>query len=280
MEKNNPFQYSVLMSVYYKDNPEWLKIAIDSMLNQTVKTNDFVIVEDGVLTEELENVIKQYEEKNKDIFNIVRIKENGGLGPALALGVENCKNELIARMDADDYSVPDRCEKQLKLIKGNPKIDIIGSNHIEFIGDLSNKESYLYKNLPSTNEEIIKYSRRRNPFSHSVVMFRKNKVLEVGNYRTYYYLEDYDLWSRMIMNNCYCENINEYLSYVRVSKDLYKRRGGIKYLKSILKFKKELYGQGLYSFNDLIISSSAHLVVCLLPGKIRKFIYNKFLRKQ
>lgn len=272
-------KYSILMSVYYKETPENLVNSINSMLNQTIKADEFVLVEDGKLNDDLYEVINKFKEENKGLFKIVKLEKNVGLGPALQRGIIECSNEWIARADSDDISVPERMEKQFKRICENNKIDIIGSNHIEFIDSIENKESYSYKQLPSTNDEIVKYAKRRNPFSHSVVTMKKSVVLKAGNYREYHYLEDYDMWVRMIENGAYCENIDEYLSYVKVSKDLYKRRGGIKYLKSILKFKRELYKRGFYSFKDYIVSSSVHIVVCLMPSSLRKFIYAKLLRK-
>ena len=270
--------YSVLMSVYYKENPEWFRESIESMMNQTVRTNDFVIVKDGKLTNELDEVISEYCKKYPDIFNIVELEKNMGLGLALATGILKCKNELVARMDSDDYSVPDRCEKQLKEFEEDETLDIIGSNQAEFIENINNVISY--KNFPNEDDEIKKYARRRNPFSHSVVMFKKSKVLQAGNYRKYYLCEDYDLWARMIENNAVCKNINETLNYVRISEDLYKRRGGIKYLKTIMKFKKEMYKKGFYTLNDYIISSGIHTIVCLMPNFMRKFFYEKMLRKR
>lgn len=275
MEKK--INYSVLMSVYYKENPEWLDIAIKSMLAQTFLTNDFVIIKDGPLTSELDSVISKYQRKYPDIFNIVALEKNVGLGPALKIGVENCKNEWIARMDSDDYSIPTRCEKEIKKIIEDNTLDIIGSNIAEFIDDIKNVQAY--RILPEKNDEIYKYARRRNPFGHPSVMLRKSKVIEAGNYREYYLCEDYDMWIRMIEKKAKCYNIQDILVYMRVSNDFYKRRGGIKYLKSILKFKKEQYLKGFYSLKDFIISSSAHIIMCLLPNKLRDFLYKKTLRK-
>ena len=269
-------EYSVLMSVYKNDNPKWLEEAIDSILNQTVKTNDFVIVKDGPVSKEIDKVLEKYRVKNKNIINIISLEKNIGLGPALKKGIIACKNEIIARIDADDYSIPDRCEKQLKKIEENPSIDIIGSHHIEFIDRIDNIVTI--KKLPIEHKEIIKYARRRNPFSHSSVMYKKSKVLESGNYRSYYLCEDYDLWIRMIEHGAKCYNIDEALSYVRVSSDLYKRRGGVKYLKSLLKFKKEQYKKGFYSSTDFIVSSTSHIIVCLMPTFMRKIVYEKLLR--
>ena len=269
--------YSVLMSVYYKENPEWFRESIESMMNQTVRTNDFVIVKDGKLTNELDEVISEYCKKYPDIFNIVELEKNMGLGIALATGILKCKNELVARMDSDDYSVPDRCEKQLKKFNEDESLDIIGSSIAEFIDDINNVKAY--RILPEKHEEILKYAKRRNPFGHPSVMFKKSKLLEAGNYRSYYLVEDYDMWIRMIENGCTCYNFKDILVYMRISDDFYKRRGGSKYLKSMLKFKKEQYKKGFFSRKDYLISSGAHIFMCIIPNRCRNILYKKFLRK-
>lgn len=269
--------YSVLMGVYYKENPEWLKKSIQSMLSQTIVTNDFVIIKDGKLTKELDKIISEYCKQYPDIFNIVELAENQGLGPALAIGIKECKNELIARMDSDDISIKDRCEKQLKIFKENPDMDVVGSNIAEFIDDIENIQAY--RILPEHDNEIKKYAKRRNPFGHPSIMFKKSKVLEAGNYRSYYLCEDYDMWIRMIQKDAHCYNIQEILVYMRIGEDFYKRRGGIKYLKSILKFKKEQYKNGFYSKKDYIISSGSHIFMCLMPNNIREILYKKILRR-
>lgn len=270
--------YSVLMSVYYKENPEWLRQSIESMLNQTIITNDFVIIKDGKLTNELDEVISEYYEKYPDIFHIIELESNVGLGSALAIGVEECKNELIARMDSDDISIKDRCERQLGKFREQPELDVIGSNIAEFIDDINNVQAY--RILPQTDEEIKKFARRRNPFGHPSVMLKKSKVVEAGNYRSYYLVEDYDMWVRMIENGANCYNFEEILVFMRISEDFYKRRGGIKYLNSILKFKKEQFNNGFYSKKDFIVSSFAHIVMCLIPNKMRDLLYRKVLRKK
>ena len=269
-------KYSVLMSVYYKENPIWLKESIESMLNQTVKCDEFVIVKDGKLTNELNNIINGYVKKYRDLFKVIELKENKGLGIALKIGLENCKNEFVARMDADDYSDPERCEKELEKFEKNSDLHIIGSNIAEFTENIENVISY--RRLPVNDKEIKQFSKTRNPFGHPSVMFKKSKVMEAGNYRNYYLCEDYDMWIRMIKCNANCYNFKEILVYMRISKDFYKRRGGIKYLKTILKFKKEQYKSGFYSLKDYIISSSASTVICLMPNVIRDFIYRKLLR--
>ncbi|MDY3359778.1 MAG: glycosyltransferase [Clostridium celatum] len=269
-------KYSVLMSVYYKENPVWLKESIQSMLDQTIKCNEFVIVKDGPITKELDLIINEFVEKKPELFRVISLEKNLGLGLALKIGVENCSNEWIARMDSDDYSKPYRLEKTIEFIKKHPEVDLVGSWHNEFSENKSNIISI--KKLPETNDEIIQYSKRRNPFSHPSVFIRKQKIIEAGNFRGYHLVEDYDMWIRMIRNGCKCYNIQEDLISVRVSGDLYKRRGGIKYLKSILKFKFEMYNVGHMNFFDFIVSSLSSIIVCLIPSFLREIIYKKVLR--
>ena len=128
--------YSVLMSVYSRDNPQFLRLAIDSMLNQTVKTNDFVIVEDGEIGADLNSVIEEYSSKF-DCFNIIKLTRNVGLGKALDAGIKYCKNNYVARMDADDISLLNRCEKQLKVFAKDPTLSIVGSWVDEFDIDIA-----------------------------------------------------------------------------------------------------------------------------------------------
>lgn len=270
-------KYSVLMSVYKKENPAWFRESIESMLKQTIPTDDFVLVEDGFLTEELENIVVKYEQDYSDIFHVIRLKENMGLGNALRLGVEKCKNNWIARMDSDDYSVPDRIEKEFAVLKENPKVSIIGSSIAEFTDDINNVISY--RILPSNHQDIVKYSKKRNPFGHPSVLLKKEVLLEAGNYRDYHLVEDYDLWTRMIEKDAICYNVPEILVYMRIDENFYRRRGGYRYLKSILTFKKELYKKGYYSLTNYIVSAGSHVVSCFLPNPLRKFVYQKMLRR-
>ena len=180
-------------------------------------------------------------------------------------------------MDSDDISAKERCEKQLKKFQEDKELDIVGSNIAEFMDNINNIQAY--RILPENDKEIKKYARRRNPFGHPSVMLKKSNVLEAGNYRSYYLVEDYDLWIRMMEKNAKCYNFREILVYMRISEDFYKRRGGIKYLKSILKFKKEQYKKGFFSKKDYIISAGTHIVICLMPNFIRELFYKKILRK-
>ena len=270
-------KYSVLMSVYHKENPTWFDESIKSMFEQTIKPNEFVLVDDGPLTKELYDVVEKYKTKYPKEFKVVAIEKNVGLGPALKKGVEKCSNEYIARMDSDDYSMPKRIEKEFEIFEKYSDIGMVGTNVSEFIDSIDNVVCDVI--LPETNENIIKFSKSRNPFRHPSVMFKKSAVVNAGNYREYYLCEDYDMWLRMIRNNCNCYNIQENLVYMRISDDFYKRRGGIKYLKSINKFKKEQMTLGYFTKMEYLKSIIPHAIVCLMPNFMRDLIYKKLLRK-
>ena len=172
--------YSILMSVYHKEKPEYLKEAIESMLSQTVKSNDFVIVCDGPLTKELYDVIEFYEKDKSNYIRRIQLEKNMGLGKALNIGLENCKNELVARMDSDDISVNNRIELQLKEFEKNSELVLCGTNISEFYESIDNIIGS--RNVPSEYVQIIEFSKKRNPFNHPSVMFKKNIVKEVGSY--------------------------------------------------------------------------------------------------
>lgn len=270
-------KYSVLMSVYYKENPKWFDKSISCMFEQTIKPNEFVLVEDGELTNELYEVVEKYKKQYPKEFKVVNIKSNVGLGLALKKGVEECSNEYIARMDSDDYSLPQRIEKELEVFEKYPDIGMVGTNVSEFIDSIDNVVCNVI--LPKTNKDIIKFSKSRNPFRHPSVMFKKSAVVNAGNYREYYLCEDYDMWLRMIRNGCKCYNIQDIYVYMRIGEDFYKRRGGHKYFKSIKKFKKEQLKNGYFTKTEYLKSVIPHAIVCYMPNGLRDFIYKKLLRK-
>lgn len=270
-------EYSVLMSVYYKENPKWLDESIKSMFDQTIKPSEFVLVEDGPLTNELYEIVEKYQKEYPKVFKVINIEKNVGLGPALRKGVEECSNEYIARMDSDDYSIPQRIEKEFEIFEKYPDIGIVGTNVSEFIDSIDNTICNVI--LPETNEKIIKFSKKRNPFRHPSIMFKKSEVIKAGNYREYYLCEDYDMWLRMIRSGCKCYNIQDIYVYMRIGEDFYKRRGGHKYFKSIKKFKKEQLKNGYFTNVEYLESIIPHAIVCYMPNFIRNIVYKKILRR-
>lgn len=270
--------YSVLMSVYYKERPEYLRQAMKSIFDQTVLTDDFVLICDGPLTEELDKVIDEYKHIHEDILNVYRIENNVGLGNALNLGISKCKNQLVARMDSDDISRKERCEKQLKIFEKDDSIDIVSGTIEEFVGDIKNVKSC--RNLPEKNQDIIKFAKSRSPFNHACIMYKKNKVIGAGSYKDFYFLEDYYLWIRMLNSGCQGYNIQEPLLWVRAGNDMYKRRSGIKYVKSqknLLTYMKKIEFINKFEF---IIGLFIRTCVSLSPNLLRKYLYNNFLRNE
>ena len=270
-------QYSCLISVYAKENPSFLQTCLECVINQTVPPSEIVIVKDGPLTEELESVLALYMDA-RDGFTIVAYPENKGLWHALNVGVRACKNDLIMRMDVDDWCTSDRAEKQIDILNTHPEIDCVGSNVVEFEGTISNPVSLVA--LPETHESIIEYGLRRCPYRHPTLMYRKAAVLRAGSYQNMPYFEDYDLYMRMKSAGSLFYNIQENLVYVRASSDFFERRGGVAYTKNMMHFKSTALRRGDYDVPQFLISVIPHAIVCLAPGRVRRFIYKFFLRSQ
>ena len=269
--------YSVLMSVYYKENSEYLKQAIESIQAQTFPTDDFVLVCDGPLNQELDSVIKKKQQEMKNILNVVRLKKNAGLGNALNRGIQQCKNELVARMDSDDISYPDRCEKQLTVFNTYPEISVCSGIVEEFATNPKVVESRRVP--PETQEEIREFAKVRNPFNHPCVMYKKPDVEAVGAYKDFYLLEDYYLWVRMIMAGYQGYNLQEPLLHMRAGTDMYMRRGGLKYAKTQEKLFRFMKNNGFISKGQYIKNCVIRGESSLAPNWLRKFMFEKVLRK-
>lgn len=270
-------KYSVLMSVYKKERPEYLKEAIKSMLCQTIKPEQFVIVLDGTLNDDLQNVIDDYKAENMQLFTIVPLKENVGLGRALDIGLKKCRNELVARMDSDDISLPKRCEKELQLFERDPELVIVGTNIDEFWDDPSDIKCS--RVVPSEPEEIKKRIGRIQPFNHPTVMYKKSEVIRCGGYGKMRRKQDRDLFSRMINMGCKARNINESLLLFRSNADNYKRRKSWSYCKSTIDVTYTIWKRGHCSFGDLAYVIIGQMVLFAAPMPVMKLISDNVLRK-
>lgn len=274
------YKYSVLMSVYFKEKSEYLDLSIESMLNQSVFPDEFIIVKDGVLPDSLNEVIDKYKHQYPRLFTIIINKTNIGLGPSLRRGVLCSRNEIIARMDSDDISKSDRIEKQLEVLNCNPNIGIVGCFEAEFIDTADNIVS-VHK-VPQNNVEIRHFMKRRCGLLHPTVIFKKHDVISSGNYQScnYYPLyEDYDLFVRMLFdNNVKAYNLQDSLYLMRTDSHFYERRGGFKYALTAIRFKWHLYKKNISNFVDFVISGLGQAFVCVVPNKLRKLIYLKLLR--
>lgn len=271
-------QFSVAMSVYKNDNPEHFDLALQSITAmQTVKPDEIVLIVDGPVPSELMAAVDRYE-KECPGFRAIRLAENGGLGNALRLAVENCSNELIARMDSDDISVSTRFAQQLELFEKNPQLDICGGDITDFIGESDNVIGK--RVVPCGDAEIKEYMKTRCAMNHVSVMFKRSAVLSAGGYIDWFWNEDYYLWIRMQLANCCFANTGTVLVNVRSGADMYQRRGGDKYFKSEKGLQDYMLhhgmiGRGTYTVNVL----KRWIVQKALPNSVRGWVFRTFARE-
>ena len=272
-------RFSVCTSVYKNDKPEFVRVALDSMLVlQSVKPDEIVLVQDGPVPEGLSLLLSEYEDKYTEVMHIIRLEKNGGLGNALRLGVENARYDIIARMDSDDICLPDRFEKQLTYLDEHPECDIVGGQITEFIDSPDNIVGR--REVPLTNEEIYGFMKSRCALNHVTVMFRKEAVLKAGNYQDWFWNEDYYLWVRMMMAGCKFANIPDVAVNVRSGADQYARRGGKKYFDSEIGIKKLMLEKGMINRKEYVVNYIQRFIIqLLLPNSVRGWVFRTFARK-
>ena len=269
-------KYSVLMAVYKKDSPEYFAVALDSMINQTYPADEIVIVKDGPITPELQAVIDA-RSGGAVAINEVALAENQGVGVARNEGLKVCRNEFVAVMDSDDYSLPERCELQLKEFEKNPSLDIIGSPVKEFVGTMDNIVAE--RTVPITNDEIYKFANYRDPFNHPTVMYKKSTVIKSGGYGSYRRNIDTDLWVRLLHDGAICKNFSEALVLFRFDEGAYQRRRTWECTKSLIEVKYKAWRYGVSSLMGFLSVSVVQVGVFILPLGFQKFLYQRFLRK-
>lgn len=262
--------FSVLISIYRKENPIWFREALDCVFAQTVLPDEIVLVEDGPLTPELYAVIDEYKEKYP-IFNIVKNETNLGLGLALANGVKAAKNDILARMDTDDIIPSHRFATQLAKIEEG--YDVVSCWSTLFLNEKDN--IIAVKTRPEHHDDIVKLAHKRSPVCHAAAFMRKSAVISAGNYLHRQYYEDYNLWIRMIMDGARFYNVQESLYDVRTTEAQLNRRAGFDYLKNELKYLKEFYDMGFYTITDLVRNSAIRIVARLMPNNMREFVFKK-----
>lgn len=270
--------YCFLTSVYKNTKMEEMRQCVDSMLSQSLPPDQIVIVIDGPVGSELRNYISSLEASN-DVFTVLELEKNSGLGIALNEGMKLCKCELVARMDTDDICVLDRCARQVAFMNENPGVAVVGSNIPEFIGDISNVVAY--RNVPETHEEICRYLKKRCPFNHMTVMLRKSEVLRAGGYLDWHYNEDSYLWARMYLAGCRFYNMQANLVFARVDDDTYKRRGGYSYFKSERNLFRFMRKHKIINAAEYATSVFIRFVIqVLMPNGLRKFVFVKLMRSK
>lgn len=271
--------FSVLSSIYYKERPEYLEQSFESIWDmQTYKPTEIVLVLDGPIGEELTVCVQKWQSKIGSPLKVVPLPQNVGLGKALNEGLKQCSYNWVFRMDTDDICTSDRFEKQIKFIEQNPNVVLFGGQILEFDQNISDAD--VLKAVPATYEQIKKFAQNRCPFNHMTVAYKRDVILSLGGYQHHLFMEDYNLWLRVIGNDYQVANLPDVLLYARVGNGMHARRKGFQYIKSekqLLDLKKQLKIQSpFYATIYFIVRSTFRLMPANLLGKI----YNTFLRKK
>lgn len=270
--------FSVLMSVYQKEKPVFLDQALMSIEEQTVIPDQIVLVEDGPLTAELDKVIEEHQKRFSNKYELLKLTSNRGLGAALQKGVERCRYDWIARMDTDDIAVKNRFELQLRAIVKEPQLAVIGGQVDEFVG--SPEQVVGRRKVPLLNAELRAFIKWRSPFNHPTVMLNKNAVLQVGNYQANGKIEDYFLWSRVMLAGYEVKNLPEILVHMRVDAGMYQRRGDVENLRQIFKLRRMLRQQKFLTVWEELVGDLAMALNLVIPTKLRMVVYKNLLHKK
>lgn len=270
--------FSVLMSVYQKEKPVFLDQALMSIEEQTVIPDQIVLVEDGPLTAELDKVIEEHQKRFSNKYELLKLTSNRGLGAALQKGVERCRYDWIARMDTDDIAVKNRFELQLRAIVKEPQLAVIGGQVDEFVG--SPEQVVGRRKVPLLNAELRAFIKWRSPFNHPTVMLNKKAVLQVGNYQANGKIEDYFLWSRVMLAGYEVKNLPEILVHMRVDTGMYQRRGDVENLRQIFKLRRMLRQQKFLTVWEELVGDLAMALNLVIPTKLRMVVYKNLLHKK
>ncbi|MCD7133704.1 glycosyltransferase [Limosilactobacillus rudii] len=271
-------KFSVLMTVYKMEKPEYLNQSLSSIEEQTLLPQEIVLVEDGPLTDELERVIEIHKRQFKNKFKIIKSNVNRGRGLASRLGLKYISTDWVARVDSDDICYKNRFKLQLEALEKNHNIKMIGGQITEFQDMPQNITGK--REVPLSFKEIEKFARYRSPINNPTLMFNKKALDLIGGYPMLNVLEDYDLCIRFLVNNLEIINLPYNLVNMRVNKQMYKRRGGVKYLCQYILMKWKWYKMGIGNIKSLVLSDVLMTGNIILPVNIRRLVYSLFLRKR
>lgn len=271
--------FSVLSSIYHKEHPLHFNACMESIWdNQTLKPTEIILVEDGPLTPELDKVIAQWQEKLGNVLSVKKLEENVGTGKAKNIGLQECTYDIVCIVDTDDIYVAERFEKQIKFLKNNPDVSIIGGQIFEFVEDIHMPTGM--RKVPLSDKDLKEYAKKQSPFNNMTITYRKSHILEVGGYQHHLWMEDYNLFLRVIAKGYKIQNLADVLVYARIDNGMHGRRKGLEYIKSekqLLKLKKDLKLQRPIHANILFLIRSTFR---LLPSSLLGKIYNRLLRKK
>lgn len=272
--------YSILMPLWQGENPEILKSSLKSMRYQTIPPSEIVFVVDALLPERLQLIINEVFGSTGIEIKIVELPagSSSGLGSLLNWGVRECIYPFIARMDSDDISFLNRCEKELTIMEAQIDCAVVGSSLVEFKNTV--KDGKYQRRIPEKPKQISAFAKYRNPMNHPTVMMRKKDILLAGNYdSTYLHCEDYELWYRLLKQGKKFYNIREPLLYFRTGDDFLNRRGRKENLQAYVKLKKQMLDDGFISWWIYLLTCGGQYIYYFSNIKLKRFIY-WFLRRK
>ena len=267
----------VLMCIHFNDNNFLFKKSLDSLIDQTFKSFELLLISDGKLNQTQEKIIIEYKElfyKRGVDFTLIRNKFCLGHGRARNIGIRNMKSEIIVINDSDDLSHPNRLEETSKVFRLFDHISIFTTAVIE--KDIINNKIFGIKSIPISHEEVLNSLTSKCPINQQSVAVKKSDLLEKGSYITWFNNEDYFLWIRMLTEYPYAIVKTSCKPLVTANRDnkSSKRRGGLKYFFSETAIQCYLYSIGSKSLFDLIKSITLRFIIqVLLPNKIRTYVY-------
>jgi glycosyltransferase involved in cell wall biosynthesis len=273
-EKLHSLPISLLVPIYHRDNPKYFEAALKSLLHLTTSPDEVIVGCDGPLTPELDDIIERFIRDYPKQVTVIRSEENIGLGYIINKMAHIAKNEILARMDSDDLCRPMRFERQYNYLVKN-KVDLIGGQVSEFKvnpGDL-----HWEKKVPLNHDEIEKYLKRRSPFTHPAIMFKKELILSVNGFKRIPPIEDYDFFVRCKLAGAKFGNVDEVVLDFRLGDGFstLKRRRGMSYLKQewYMYYKLFYKEYKYYNLKDIVFLTIFKLPLRLLPFSIFKVIY-------
>lgn len=265
--------FSVLMPVYWREDPNRLHTAISSVYANSCLPRETIIVCDGPLTDPLNRVLSSF--CGHSGFRLLRLDDNQGIVSALNYGLKEVSSEIVVRCDSDDVSHPDRFQKLLSKI--DEGFDVVGSQ-IEELDAVLNLIAY--RELPIDHAAIVSFAQKRNPLNHMSVAYRRSSVLAVGGYPNVFLKEDYALWAKMIGAGMKFANLSESLVTADAGIRMYARRGGWRAALSEVTLQHTLVDCGISRPLNAFIVGLARSIVLLSPRFIRSSIYRLFLRHE
>lgn len=266
--------FSLLLPVYAKDPPKFVRLAFESSVqDQTLRPSEVIIVQDGPVPDELAAELARLAMTSPVPVELVILRENQGLTAALNAGLESCQHEVVARMDADDVSVPERFERQLAVL--NEGYDLVGAGMVEFDEDPDTLGTVRVP--PVGSERIRAHARTHNPFNHPTMMYRASVVEGAGGYLPFGKMEDYWLGVRMIASGARVQNIAEPLVKYRVGAGVFARRGGWAEAKTEWRLQAAMRRIGFITRGQYLRNVVVKGVYRLMPAWMKKILFRRFV---